>query len=165
MTSSKDAVSFSKDFSIRSCVDKKEFFWRSFSLVALCLVIVPAITAHAAGFACAGSWLFKPDGSQHYVGAGKCKTAKMSGAFACVDGTLYFAEGQSVYAGQNACAAAVLTSHYVCLNGTLTHISGQNWYLGVRCTQVKFWGDTACAGGFFFNAAGQESYVGADGCR
>ncbi|NBX18820.1 MAG: hypothetical protein EBR09_15820, partial [Proteobacteria bacterium] len=84
---------------------KPHIFKAAFAILAL--QSQSAATA-SASFLCVAGQLYKPDGSQVYVGHDACRNAKLFGASACVAGVAYYAKGQSMYVGADACKNAKL---------------------------------------------------------
>jgi hypothetical protein len=122
-------------------------------------------SARADGFVCVAGVLYKPDGSETYVGAGACETAKVFGRIACVAGTIWLADGRSTYVGVDACKTAKASPNFFCANGVVFHSSGWSQYVGGSCTTALLFSDYACANGMLFKADGSSNYVGSQGCR
>jgi hypothetical protein len=115
-------------------------------------------------FLCISGQLYKPDGTQVYVGHNACASAKIFGSSACVAGIAYFGQGQSAYVGADACKNAKLSSSWLCVQNHLYHTSGWNQFVGDGCNQAVLAGDNACVGGLLFKPDSTSVYVGINGC-
>jgi hypothetical protein len=148
--------------------DLNLYIVKLFNIIAL-MAFFPMLFIHevaqAGGFVCASGVLYKPDGSEIYVGAGACETAKLFGRIACVAGTVWFADGRSTYVGADGCKTAKVSPNFFCANAFLLHSSGWSQYVGTSCSTAVLSSDYACANGMLFKADGTSIYVGSQGCR
>lgn len=54
-------------------------------------------------YLCIKNSLYKPDGTDVFVGSNACNSAKLGGGYACVAGSLYKPDSTDVFVGSNAC--------------------------------------------------------------
>ena len=93
-------------------------------------------TAEAGEFICVSGTLYKPDGSEVYVGLDACESAKIFGKVACVGGSVHLANGSSVYVGEGSCRNVKVGPTFVCAGPYLFHSSGWNQDIGSSCGRV-----------------------------
>jgi len=136
-----------------------------FKTQLIALLIVPTVSLGQSSYMCVSGVLYKPDGSEIYVGRDACASAKIFGSLACVGGSIYLAKGQATYVGVGACRTARLSPMYICAREFLYHVSGWNQFVGSGCTQAVFAGDSACVSGMLYKPDGSAVYVGQSGCQ
>ncbi len=136
-----------------------------FTTHVIALLLVPTVSLGQSSYMCVSGVLYKPDGSEIYVGRDACASAQIFGSLACVGGSVYLAKGQATYVGADACRTARLSPTYICAREFLYHVSGWNQFVGSGCPQAVFAGDSACVSGMLYKPDGSAVYVGQNGCR
>lgn len=135
----------------------------SCSVIALLLWVAP--NAFGKDFLCISGTLYKPDGTETYVGSGACASAKMFASMACVAGTVYQENGQSRYLGVDACQNAKMSPSFFCADKYLFHKSGWSQYTARDCKEAFLTEEFACVGGNLYRADGSITSVGSQGCQ